>query len=222
LLTRSGAKTGDGIFVTGSLGLPSFILEYLLANNMPDNIPANVQVLIDSKANKLYYPKSRVNIGKLISQYASSAIDISDGLIADLGHILTQSNIAAELYLNKLPIDPKLLELSCDNNININIDDIIYNQKYNNILKYALIGGDEYELLFTAPLIYKEKLINNKEAEISYIGNIVDMFDRVEQSEISNNIQQNLNKFSNLILLDAAGKQVHLDFMNDSWLHFKD
>lgn len=156
ILTRSGAKPSDGIFVTGSLGLPAYILDVLL-NNKVNNIVDNIDNLINSKANKLYYPEAKVDIGLKLSDFASSCIDISDGLLSDLGHILEQSKVGADIYLDKLPIDI-----------------ILKNNKLakDKVFKYMLAGGDEYELLFTAPMEFKDKIINDPELNASYIGKI--------------------------------------------------
>lgn len=156
ILTRQSAKAGDGIFVSGSLGLPSYLLQKILENNIADT------QLINSTENKLYYPQPRVQTGIEIAPYAHAAIDISDGLLADLQHITGQSGVTAELYLSEIPICQQLKEIQAQGQL----DATLLNQ-------YILAGGDEYELLFTAPLEHKDFFLNNdKHNNISYIGKI--------------------------------------------------
>jgi thiamine-monophosphate kinase len=126
-LTRSGASKGDWIYVTGDLGDPALALQHILGN-----IEVEQSSFVVIK-NKLDFPKPRVLAGQVIREYASSAIDISDGLIADLGHICQASNVGANLVLDALPLSTILRD-------SLLIDDAI---------NLALSGGDDYELLFT-------------------------------------------------------------------------
>ena len=178
-LTRSNAKLGDGIFITGHLGEPNYILDKLLAGEqVSDN-------------NKYYYPQPRVETAKFISQYANSAIDLSDGLLADLGHILKQSNKAAVLDFNTLPIS----------NIVLNNKSLIQAEKYN---KYILTGGDEYEIIFTAPIEHRKILEDYSETKITYIG-------KIESVDILDN-KKNIN---NIVIIGFDG-----DLVSCGWEHF--
>lgn len=177
IITRNKARPGDGIFVTGSLGEPA----YLLANNQYHG------------RNKLNYPEPRVAIGQELAKYASSAIDISDGLLADLQHILDKSHVSAELYIDNIPVADILL----DNKLNTDI-----------IHKYILTGGDEYELLFTAPMDYYQdiqEIISYNKLNISHIGIILDKS------------SDNINK---PIFFDKDNKPVTVSFSKDDcWQH---
>lgn len=116
-LTRAGAKPGDKIFVTGKLGAPALAL-------------VNSDPILQQR---LDLPEPRVLEGQALLGIASSAIDISDGLAADLGHILQQSHCGAVIYTRQLPIAERVSEL-------VNRAQAV---------GYALTGGDEYELCFT-------------------------------------------------------------------------
>lgn len=107
-LTRFGAQTADNIYVTGFLGDAAAALHHKTLNQA-----------------RLNRPTPRVNIGLAIRDFATSCIDISDGLAQDLRHILKASNKGAIIYVDTIP--------------------------YHSTLHYALTGGDDYELCFTAP-----------------------------------------------------------------------
>ena len=124
ILTRRGAKAGDGIYVSGPLGASAYA--YQVIKHYPDNPEAFKHLL---------YPKARIEYGRLLAGYASSAIDISDGLLADLSHVLTASSVGAVIEDVAIPIAshlPKTMSESA-------------------LLSLALTSGDEYELCFTLP-----------------------------------------------------------------------
>tara|TARA_B110000238_G_scaffold196757_1_gene238100 strand:+ start:933 stop:1907 length:975 start_codon:yes stop_codon:yes gene_type:complete len=126
-ILRSGAKSGDWLFVTGELGDAALALQ---------DIQGKVAIAPDFKEqvhSKLNYPKPRVLAGQSLREYASSAIDLSDGLISDLGHICQASGVGANIVLDALPLSEVLKDT-------IGIDKAI---------ELALAGGDDYELLFT-------------------------------------------------------------------------
>jgi len=127
-MLRSGAKVGDHIFVTGNLGAAAFAL----SSEGQSNLAAQ-------KA--LNRPLARCQAGMMLKSWASSAIDISDGLAQDLGHILKQSHVGARIDLKNLPLAPCLQTLTREA-----------------ALDYALSGGDDYELLCTVPAENIEKL----------------------------------------------------------------
>jgi thiamine-monophosphate kinase len=127
-LTRAGAKPGDRIFVTGALGDAGLALRHrqgrlkLSAAELP------------SCVERMDRPQPRVEEGLALRGIASSAIDISDGLVADLGHTLERSSVGAKLDLGRLPLSAAyrahLAEAGWD---------------------VALANGDDYELCFTVP-----------------------------------------------------------------------
>jgi thiamine-monophosphate kinase len=149
---RNGAKKGDLIVVSGEIG-DSFIGLQLLQNNIEVSFEEDKTLI-----NKFLIPNPRIDIGKIIVNYATSIIDISDGLLADLDHICKNSNVGADIYIKDIPFSK-----GAQNYINSNI--------FNHI---ALItGGDDYELLYTIDPID----INKLDASSSIIGKITDGHD---------------------------------------------
>lgn len=126
-LLRSGAKSGDWIFVTGDIGDAALALKHIQGQVSIEE-QFKEQVLT-----KLDYPKPRVLAGQGIREYASSAIDLSDGLISDLGHICAASKTGANIVLDALPLSHALIETL----------------GHEAAIELALAGGDDYELLFT-------------------------------------------------------------------------
>lgn len=153
-LMRSHAKPGDLIYVTGTLGEAALGLQYLQGKvQLSDS---------DSKSAiaKLNRPEPQIEIGTKLRGIANAAIDISDGLAADLGHILEKSHVGALINLEKIPIGSSLLT-SISNN---------------EALALALTGGDEYELCFTVPpqkLSLLEKMFPKDAYHLTCIGTIV-------------------------------------------------
>ncbi|KXS33503.1 MAG: Thiamine-monophosphate kinase [Candidatus Gallionella acididurans] len=127
-LLRSGAQAGDEIWVSGYLGDAALALAHLqgrIALSESD---------LDICAQALHRPQPRVELGLALRGIASSAIDISDGLLADLGHILEASRMGAQIDLVKLPASrPVAGYLGQQTGI-----------------QCVLAGGDDYELCFTA------------------------------------------------------------------------
>ena len=124
-LLRSGAKINDDIWVTGQLGLASMGLASLQKK-------LKLAPRLNAKCIKaLEMPTPKVSLGYHLSRYTNSCIDISDGLIQDLNHILKASKVGATLLLNDIPCE-KFIHTS---------------KQY----QFVLNGGDDYELLFTAP-----------------------------------------------------------------------
>ncbi len=131
-LLRSGAQIGDVIAVSGTLGDAAAGLACHQQRLYLPTADANYCL------QRLHYPTPRLALGKVLKNIASSCIDISDGLLADLQHILQASQVGAQLDTNKIPFSSALKRL-----------------KKEQRLSFALNGGDDYELLFT---IAPEKL----------------------------------------------------------------
>lgn len=129
-LRRDGAKPGDLIYVTHTLGDAALGLRFLQEKNLHLEKQAEEYLLT-----RLHRPEPRVAIGEKLLGNAHAAIDISDGLAADLGHILENSGVGATVYVNELPLSEVMRE-------SISRDDAI---------ALALNGGDDYELCFIAP-----------------------------------------------------------------------
>jgi len=130
-LTRQGAQTTDLIYVSGSLGDSSLGLALLQGVlSIEDNAAR------EFLAGRYHLPQPRLKLGQALAGIATSAMDISDGLVADLGHICSASGLSAQIYEHELPVSGalgKVLERSS-----------LYKNRIWN-------GGDDYELLFTVP-----------------------------------------------------------------------
>jgi thiamine-monophosphate kinase len=127
-LTRAGAKPGDALFVSGIPGEAAAGLEAILR-------PQAKSAATDHLIRRFLWPEPRVELGRVLRPLATAAIDVSDGLLADLGHICELSGCAAQLELDLLPRSSATHAVfdagECE--------------------RFALSGGDDYELLFTVP-----------------------------------------------------------------------
>lgn len=133
-LRRSGAKPGDDIWVSGFLGDAALGLLFL-----QQRIELTKQET-DHCLAALHTPTPRVTLGKALINLAHSAIDISDGLLADLGHILERSGMAATIKFDLIPCSSVLKNRLQQENIVQQL-----------AIDCLLSGGDDYELCFTAP-----------------------------------------------------------------------
>ena len=125
-LPRHGAKEGDSIYVSGTLG------EAKLGLKVTKLKKKNFSSLEKKYRDKFLKPKIQTALGKNLRGIANSCIDISDGLIGDLGHICQQSKLGARIYVDSIP--------------------------YEGSFKEALTWGDDYELCFTVPKNKETKL----------------------------------------------------------------
>ena len=129
-LRRSGAQAGDEIWVSGCLGDAALALAHLQGR-----ITLSAAEFA-ACAPALRQPQPRVALGLALRGIASSAIDISDGLLADLGHILDASQLGARLYFPALPASP-----------------VLHGHLSSPLARQCILsGGDDYELCFTAPV----------------------------------------------------------------------
>lgn len=148
-LKRTGAQIGDGVYVSGTLGDAAGALRL-----RKDGKTEPVWL-----AQRLDQPTPRVALGLALHGIASSAIDVSDGLVADLAHICRQSGCSAALHADRLPISH---ELVIAHGLGI-------------AWQCALGGGDDYELLFTAAPKHEaalNKLAAKQAVAITRIGTI--------------------------------------------------
>ncbi|HMR29563.1 MAG TPA: thiamine-phosphate kinase [Geminicoccaceae bacterium] len=148
-LLRSGAGAGDDIWVSGTLGDAALGLRILrgLAASEDEALE-----LVD----RYRTPRPRLALGQALRGIATAALDVSDGLLADLGHILEESRVGAELRAATLPISPTARNLP-------------------GALDAALSGGDDYELLFTAPVAARaavEAAAGAAAVQVTRIGHI--------------------------------------------------
>jgi thiamine-monophosphate kinase len=139
-LRRSAAKAGDDIWISGTLGDARLALAgYRLELRQPLDAAA-----LQAAAVRMHTPTPRVALGLLLAEQgiAHAAIDISDGLVGDLGHILTQSALGATLDVDALPAGAVLAAR-----------DTALRRAY------SAAGGDDYELCFTAPVASRDAIL---------------------------------------------------------------
>lgn len=128
-LRRSGARVGDTVYVTGALGEAGAGLKIALRElTVPEPDATVLRTRLDR-------PAPRVEWGRALRGLASAAIDVSDGLAADLGHILDASGVGATVKLDALPVSEPLRRALGTEEAH----------------RLALAAGDDYELCFTAP-----------------------------------------------------------------------
>lgn len=150
ILTRSSAKPGELIAVTGYLGAAAAGLEMLTRKLGFDPDAA------DRFRQAFFKPTPRITEGQLLSeQWVKTAIDISDGLLADLNHICRASKVGAQIDADRVPVEPAVKTAFGDK-----------------ALELALTGGEDYELLFTASAEVIEKVKQAAHCPISAIGEI--------------------------------------------------
>ena len=152
VLTRAGASKDDLVYISGQLGSAAMALKKYFSED--SIIPAELE-------NALLAPEPRVQLGQLLTGLATSCIDISDGLLADLGHVCDASACGAEIHLEKLPCHPLVTgEIQTSGNWEL-----------------PLSGGDDYELCFTIPPSLKakfEEITRDSDLQLTQIGKITE------------------------------------------------
>ncbi len=129
-LLRSGARPGDRIYVSGSIGDAALGLRVLQGEFAPLDA-AERAFLLD----RYRLPRPRLKLGRRLCGLANAAADVSDGLVADLGHICAASNVGARIDAGRVPLSAPAAAAIGDDPA---------------LLALALSGGDDYELVFTA------------------------------------------------------------------------
>ena len=179
-LLRSGARAGDDLYVSGTVGDARLALEVFRGNAALD---AHAFAAVREAMER---PQPRVALGVALRGVATSAIDVSDGLLGDLGHILRRSGVAARIEVDAVPrsavlaAQPAALQREC-----------------------TLAGGDDYELVFTAPPAAADRV----QAAARAAGTAVTRIGRIEAGQ-------------GLRLVDREGRDVAQTF--GSFDHFKD
>ncbi len=156
-IQRKTADLGDNVYVTGNMGDSALGLK-LTANQIDTDIPYNYRAFL---INRYRQPIPRVEIGNSLYKFATSAVDISDGLVADIGHLAQQSCRRIIIHTSRLPLSEAAKKL------------VDADPKLMNII---LEGGDDYELAFTAPPIFHEKIIHlsiELKTPITAIGSVI-------------------------------------------------
>ena len=165
VIYRKGAQAGDQIMVTGTLGNAALGLRILKSHKGDSSIShAGDSDLAELIENHLS-PIPRIAEGRLIAKnhLASAMIDISDGLMSDLGHILEESHTGAKIWISKLPLSEAYRRKAP--------------QYTSSDIDLAISGGEDYELLLTTPRKKGDKLLalfRKSGLKITPIGEIVD------------------------------------------------
>ena len=163
-LLRSGARAGDDLYVSGTLGDARLALEVLRGTlSLPAPVLAAARL-------RLEQPSPRVALGMALRGIATAAIDVSDGLLGDLGHIMNQSGAGATIDTD---IAIKLIaENSYGDCTNRGFNSEIRPEQW---LGWVLAGGDDYELLFTAPALARAAVAaaaRSSQTPVTRIGQI--------------------------------------------------
>ena len=140
-LLRSGARAGDDIYVSGTVGDARLALEVFRGRL---RLPAEV---FEAARARMEQPMPRVALGQALRGIATSAIDVSDGLLGDLGHILLQSKLGARVDI------ASAITLIAESTRQIRTPGQLTSEMQ---LEMVLAGGDDYELVFTAPPAARE------------------------------------------------------------------
>jgi len=146
LTLRSGAKPGDLLFLSGSIGYGRAGLRLL-----QEEIKGYKQL-----RKKYLEPKAKLDFSKKVSFYVNSMIDISDGLASEIKHICDDSNCGAVIYKDKIPIDEDIRSLA----YHLSED----------VFDYALYGGEDFELLYSVSKENKDNIIGICIGEITRNG----------------------------------------------------
>ena len=179
-LRRSQAKVGDDIWVSGTLGDARLALSAMQGKLVLETHAFN------QAAVHLHRPIPRIALGMALRDVAHAAIDISDGLLGDLQHVLKQSNVGATLHADDLPLG-----------------EILKSTQTTTVChEFALNGGDDYELCFTAPTTKREA--------VHHAANIANtVVARIGQITAAREIN----------ILNAAGEALAIS--SNSYDHFK-
>lgn len=176
-LKRSGAKPGDWIYVTGTPGDSAAGLAIL-----QDRLVVESAADADYLLARHLRPMPRVLQGQALRDLASSAIDLSDGLISDLGHILKASGCGARIDLDAMPLSNALLR----------------HAEREQALRWALSGGEDYELCFTVPELNRGALdvaIGQLGARFTCIGQISAEADGLQLMQSGKPVQLDLQGY---------------------------
>ncbi|CAH2031766.1 thiamine-phosphate kinase [Trichlorobacter ammonificans] len=167
LVTRSGARPGDDIWVSGTLGDAALGLTILMQNHtgLADGSAAEFVV------SRHLDPTPRCRLGQRLAESGliSAMIDISDGLLADLGHVCRQSGCGAEVWLKELPRSPAFEELA----------GVFPDYPWH----LAAAGGEDYELCFTAAPEQRAAIAGvgkNTGIPLTVVGKVTRSFGRVQ------------------------------------------
>lgn len=188
-LSRAGANVGDWIYVTGTLGDSAAGLA-ILQNRLWVEDYADRMALVSRHLR----PQPRILQGKELRNFASSVIDISDGLVSDLQHILNASRCGAHIDLDALPYSNHLKK-------HVDTEQVLY---------WALNGGEDYELCFTVPEINRVTLdmaLGCLGASYTCIGQVAPLSEGVKYSKQGRHVE-----------LTCSGFDHFADKVGETWM----
>jgi thiamine-monophosphate kinase len=145
-LLRQNAQVGDDIYISGTVGDARLALEVFRGTHTLSG------EAFEQARLRMEQPTPRVEIGTALRAVANAAIDVSDGLMGDLGHILKRSGVGAQIDTTWLQASGHFGEARLAAGITTVMADLPWNKR----LEFALSGGDDYELCFTAPVNQRE------------------------------------------------------------------
>jgi thiamine-monophosphate kinase len=148
-LLRHNAQVGDDIYISGTVGDARLALEVFRGTQ---SLEANA---FEQVRARMEQPTPRVQLGLELRAIANAAIDVSDGLLGDLGHILKRSNVGAEITTDWLQAAGSFSG-SLNEHTHAGISPWLAALPFNKRLEFAMSGGDDYELCFTAPVNQRE------------------------------------------------------------------
>jgi len=160
VMRRDAAKPGDNIYLTGTIGDAALALRLHQSDLLNNENSENAEYLLS----RLNRPEPRVDFALAVSAYARCAIDVSDGLLADLGHIVSASHCGARLELDTLPLSDALLSVYANNSEDVDLLNV-------------LSGGDDYELCLSVNPEFEpelQQLSEKLDLRLTMIGKITD------------------------------------------------
>jgi len=186
MIRRCGARAGDTVFVTGTIGDAALGLEVQLGKLAHVDAKA-ANFLVD----RYRLPRPRVTLGPRLIGLASAALDVSDGLLADLRHLCEVSELAAVIEAARVPLSSAVRAILATSPGRITT---------------VLTGGDDYEILFTAPPAALSELTGLSQA----LGVPITAIGRMEPPSTG--------KMARITVLDESGQS--LSFERGGWTHF--
>lgn len=154
-MRRQDAKAGDILLVSGTLGDARAGLE--LMKSLDGIAESNRKALIE----RFKRPQARLTLGAEVRSYANAAIDLSDGLLADVGHVMASSGCSAEIEVDRLPISNEIRA--------------VFGRE--RALEYAIAGGDDYELVLTVPPRYLDRVMQistDVSVSLTAVGRVIE------------------------------------------------
>lgn len=186
MLRRGGARAGDTVFVTGTIGDAALGLAVLRGN--VGSLDTNAA---DFLVDRYRLPRPRVRLGPRLIGMAHAALDVSDGLLADLGHLCEASELSAVVEASRVPLSTAARAVLTTSSGHITT---------------VLTGGDDYEILFTAP----PEAVN----ELAELSRTFDL----PITTIGRMRSPSIGKQSQITVLDESGEPLVFD--RSGWTHF--